>query len=170
MACDAEDCAFQMQNDDEIVTSVQEESDPVNDETKDNEDISNESSKGPSIADAFSVLRDSYGVVRTIIIVLLYSTIAAQENQAAKKRRYTMCRFHILRGSHSNFGYPNSVRSQLIRINDVLLYNVYQNRPQSLDELHQAISAEISDITLPIIRSVFDNFDFMLCLIVPSNG
>ncbi|GFW04441.1 uncharacterized protein TNCV_878101 [Trichonephila clavipes] len=33
MACNAEDCGFQMLNDDEIVTSVQEESDPVDDET-----------------------------------------------------------------------------------------------------------------------------------------
>ncbi|PRD24412.1 UNVERIFIED_CONTAM: hypothetical protein NCL1_43856 [Trichonephila clavipes] len=33
MACDAEDCGFQMLNDDEIVTSVQEESDPFDDET-----------------------------------------------------------------------------------------------------------------------------------------
>ncbi|GFY02507.1 uncharacterized protein TNCV_3503881 [Trichonephila clavipes] len=32
-ACDAEDCRFQMLNDDEIVTSVQEESDPVDNET-----------------------------------------------------------------------------------------------------------------------------------------
>ncbi|GFU33671.1 uncharacterized protein TNCV_1594181, partial [Trichonephila clavipes] len=29
MACDAEDCGFQMLNDDEIVTSVQEESEPI---------------------------------------------------------------------------------------------------------------------------------------------
>ncbi|GFX73231.1 transposable element Tc3 transposase [Trichonephila clavipes] len=33
MACDAEDCGFQMLNDNEIVTSVQEDSDPVDDET-----------------------------------------------------------------------------------------------------------------------------------------
>ncbi|GFV72980.1 hypothetical protein TNCV_1734481 [Trichonephila clavipes] len=32
MVCDAEDCGFLMQNDDEIVTSVQEESGPVDDE------------------------------------------------------------------------------------------------------------------------------------------
>ncbi|GFW60509.1 uncharacterized protein TNCV_568571 [Trichonephila clavipes] len=37
MACDAEDCGFQMLNDDEIVTSVQEESDPVDDETDEDE-------------------------------------------------------------------------------------------------------------------------------------
>ncbi|GFX16297.1 hypothetical protein TNCV_4705501 [Trichonephila clavipes] len=39
MACDAEDCGFQILNDDEIVTSVQEESDPVDDET--DEDANN---------------------------------------------------------------------------------------------------------------------------------
>ncbi|PRD25821.1 UNVERIFIED_CONTAM: hypothetical protein NCL1_39815 [Trichonephila clavipes] len=31
MACDAEDCGFQMLSDDKIVTSVQEEFDPVDD-------------------------------------------------------------------------------------------------------------------------------------------
>ncbi|GFU13464.1 uncharacterized protein TNCV_937731 [Trichonephila clavipes] len=57
MVCDAEDCGFQMLNDDEIVTSMQEESDPVEDETEEDEDNnSNESRKGPSNADAFSAL------------------------------------------------------------------------------------------------------------------
>ncbi|GFY29492.1 uncharacterized protein TNCV_2626631 [Trichonephila clavipes] len=54
MACDAEDCRFQMLNDEEIVTSMQEESDPADDETDEDEDINNESSKGPSNAGAFS--------------------------------------------------------------------------------------------------------------------
>ncbi|GFU20956.1 uncharacterized protein TNCV_3005231 [Trichonephila clavipes] len=57
MACDAEDCRFQMLNDDEIVTSEQEESNPVDDEDEDNN--KNESSKGPSNADAFSALETS---------------------------------------------------------------------------------------------------------------
>ncbi|GFU93390.1 chitin synthase chs-2 [Trichonephila clavipes] len=57
MACDAEDCGFQMLNDDEIVASEQEESDPGDDETdKDEDNNNNESSKGPSNADAFSLL------------------------------------------------------------------------------------------------------------------
>ncbi|GFX54769.1 uncharacterized protein TNCV_2556551 [Trichonephila clavipes] len=57
MACDAEDCGFQMLNDDEIVTSLQEESDPVDDETgEDKDNNSNESSKGPSNAGTFSAL------------------------------------------------------------------------------------------------------------------
>ncbi|PRD25360.1 UNVERIFIED_CONTAM: hypothetical protein NCL1_41152 [Trichonephila clavipes] len=47
MACDAEDCGFQTLNDDEIVTSVQEESNPVDDETDEDEDNNNENSKGP---------------------------------------------------------------------------------------------------------------------------
>ncbi|GFW14269.1 uncharacterized protein TNCV_3548581 [Trichonephila clavipes] len=52
MACDKKDCGFHMLNDDEIVTSVQEESNPVDDETDENEDNSNnESRKGPSNAD-----------------------------------------------------------------------------------------------------------------------
>ncbi|GFV46098.1 hypothetical protein TNCV_1256551 [Trichonephila clavipes] len=55
MACDAEDCGFQMLNDDEIVTSVQEESDLVDDETDEDEDNNNhQSSIGPSNANAFS--------------------------------------------------------------------------------------------------------------------
>ncbi|GFV86966.1 hypothetical protein TNCV_2199171 [Trichonephila clavipes] len=54
---------FQMLNDDKIVTSVQEESDPVDDKTDEDEDNSNnKSSKGPTNADI-----------------------------AAKKRRCTMC-------------------------------------------------------------------------------
>ncbi|GFU63971.1 uncharacterized protein TNCV_245491 [Trichonephila clavipes] len=58
MACHAEDCGFSMLNDDEIVTSVQEESDPVDDDTNKAEDNynNNDSGKGPSNADAFSVL------------------------------------------------------------------------------------------------------------------
>ncbi|GFX74230.1 hypothetical protein TNCV_2912631 [Trichonephila clavipes] len=44
-----------MINDDEIVTSVQEESDPIDDETDEDAD-NNESSKCPSNADAFSAL------------------------------------------------------------------------------------------------------------------
>ncbi|GFX80655.1 uncharacterized protein TNCV_499221 [Trichonephila clavipes] len=80
MVCDAEDCEFQMLNDDEIVTSVQEVSDPVDDEVDEYEDNNNESCKGPSNADAFSAL-DSYAVLRTTIRVLSYSTTAAQVNQ-----------------------------------------------------------------------------------------
>ncbi|GFX25852.1 uncharacterized protein LOC103524116 [Trichonephila clavipes] len=59
MVCNAEDCGFQKLNDDEIVTSVQEESDPVNDETdedEDNNNNNNESGMDPSYADAFSAL------------------------------------------------------------------------------------------------------------------
>ncbi|GFV04053.1 uncharacterized protein TNCV_916771 [Trichonephila clavipes] len=81
MACDTEDYGFQMLNDDEIMTSVQEESDPVHDKTgEDENNNNNESSNGPSNADAFSAL-DIYGVVPTTIRLLSYSTTAAQENQ-----------------------------------------------------------------------------------------
>ncbi|GFS57365.1 uncharacterized protein TNCV_492191 [Trichonephila clavipes] len=55
MACDAGDCGFKMLNDDEIVTYVQEETDPVDDEMDEDEN-NNESSKRPSNADAFSAL------------------------------------------------------------------------------------------------------------------
>ncbi|GFV11269.1 uncharacterized protein TNCV_3723581 [Trichonephila clavipes] len=57
MACDAEDCGFQILNDDKILTSVQEESHPVGDGTEEDEDNNNnESSMGPSNADIFSAL------------------------------------------------------------------------------------------------------------------
>ncbi|PRD26891.1 UNVERIFIED_CONTAM: hypothetical protein NCL1_36860 [Trichonephila clavipes] len=57
MVCDAEDYGFQMLNDDEIVTSVQEESDPADNETdKDEDNNNNENSKGPSNSDMFSAL------------------------------------------------------------------------------------------------------------------
>ncbi|PRD26496.1 UNVERIFIED_CONTAM: hypothetical protein NCL1_37945 [Trichonephila clavipes] len=57
MACNAEDCGFQMLNDDEIVTSLKEESDLFDDKTNKDEDNKNyESSKGPSSADTFSAL------------------------------------------------------------------------------------------------------------------
>ncbi|GFX11578.1 uncharacterized protein TNCV_5141531 [Trichonephila clavipes] len=73
MACDAEDCGFQMLNDNYSVNSVQEESDPI-------DEGNNESSKGPSKAEAFSALE------------------TAMECD----------RFHILHESHSVFGYPNN--------------------------------------------------------------
>ncbi|GFT10073.1 hypothetical protein TNCV_1115171 [Trichonephila clavipes] len=53
MACDAEDCGFQMLKDDDSVTFEQEESDPVDNETDEDED---NNSKGPSNVNAFSVL------------------------------------------------------------------------------------------------------------------
>ncbi|GFV34070.1 hypothetical protein TNCV_3979181 [Trichonephila clavipes] len=72
MACDAEDCGFQMLNDDEIVTSVQEEFNPVDDETDEDEDNNNKSSKIPLNADAFSALETA---------TEWFPTTAAQENQ-----------------------------------------------------------------------------------------
>ncbi|PRD25377.1 UNVERIFIED_CONTAM: hypothetical protein NCL1_41084 [Trichonephila clavipes] len=72
MACDAEDCEFEMLNDDEIVASVQEVSDPVDDETDEDYDNKNESSKGLSNAYAFSVLEaGSYGTNNNLSVVLL---------------------------------------------------------------------------------------------------
>ncbi|GFX78653.1 ras-specific guanine nucleotide-releasing factor 1 [Trichonephila clavipes] len=81
MACDAEECVFQMLNGDEIGTSVQEESDLVDDETDEDENSNNnDSSKGPSNAVAISALETAIQSVR----------------------------FHILHGLHSVFGYPNN--------------------------------------------------------------
>ncbi|PRD36082.1 UNVERIFIED_CONTAM: hypothetical protein NCL1_09714 [Trichonephila clavipes] len=61
-----------MLNDNEIVTCVQEEFDPVDDETDEDEVNRNESGKGPSNADAFSELGTT---------VEWLPTTAAQENQ-----------------------------------------------------------------------------------------
>ncbi|GFX94930.1 uncharacterized protein TNCV_3045621 [Trichonephila clavipes] len=92
MACNAEDCGFQMLNDDEIVTSVKEESDSVDDETVEDED-DNESSKGPFNADAFSALQTAMEWYKQqseccpTQLLLLKSVI---DLAAKKKRRCTM--------------------------------------------------------------------------------
>ncbi|GFV72898.1 uncharacterized protein TNCV_1974451 [Trichonephila clavipes] len=57
MEHDADDCAFQMLNQDEIVTSKLEEFDHVDNELDEDEgNNNNESSKAPSNADVFSAL------------------------------------------------------------------------------------------------------------------
>ncbi|GFW41996.1 uncharacterized protein TNCV_7041 [Trichonephila clavipes] len=80
MACDAEDCRFQMLNDDEIVTSVQEESDPADNEMDEDKERTTKVARVHQMLTSFLV-RDSYGVVKTTIRVLPYSATAAQENQ-----------------------------------------------------------------------------------------
>ncbi|GFX77972.1 hypothetical protein TNCV_909891 [Trichonephila clavipes] len=73
MASNAEDYGFQMLNDDEIVTSVQENSDPVDNETdKDECNNSSESSKSPSNADAFSVLATAMECYNQSAVLLKY--------------------------------------------------------------------------------------------------
>ncbi|GFU94922.1 hypothetical protein TNCV_462351 [Trichonephila clavipes] len=68
----------------EIVTSVQEDFDPVVDETGEDEDNNHESSKCPSNADTFSTLETAMEYVQ----------------------------FHILYQSHLVFGYPNNCVSE----------------------------------------------------------
>ncbi|GFW40539.1 uncharacterized protein TNCV_4823781 [Trichonephila clavipes] len=93
MASDPEDCGFQMLNDDEIVTSVQEESDPVDDETdEDVDNNNNESSKGPLKADAFSALEtamEGYEQQSECCPTQLL-LLERIRGLAAKKRRCTM--------------------------------------------------------------------------------
>ncbi|GFY25311.1 hypothetical protein TNCV_2484311 [Trichonephila clavipes] len=88
-------------------------------------------------------VRDSYGVVRTTIRMQSYSTTAAQEDQrpcsekmkvyngtAINKRLFSknkasgfICCMNRIRFSDiQRIVNPNDVRSQLIRINHVLLY------------------------------------------------
>ncbi|GFV66835.1 hypothetical protein TNCV_4303961 [Trichonephila clavipes] len=62
MACDAEHYGFQMLNDDEIVTSVQEESDPIDDEMDEDEDNNNENVSGIM----YYMDRIRFSVIRTI--------------------------------------------------------------------------------------------------------
>ncbi|GFW69545.1 uncharacterized protein TNCV_488911 [Trichonephila clavipes] len=58
MACDAEDCGFQMLKDDKIVVSVREESDPVDDEADEDKDNNNK-----QVADVrFHILHGSHSV------------------------------------------------------------------------------------------------------------
>ncbi|GFS82018.1 hypothetical protein TNCV_1790861 [Trichonephila clavipes] len=92
MACDEEDWKFQMLIDEEIVTSVQEESYPVDDETDEDEDHNKESNKGASNADAFSALEIAMGWYEqqseycpTQLLLL-----KRVRDLAAKKRRCTM--------------------------------------------------------------------------------
>ncbi|GFT11429.1 hypothetical protein TNCV_1144871 [Trichonephila clavipes] len=90
MACDEEDGGFQMLNDDEIVTSVQEEYDPVDDETDEDED-NNDSSKSPSNADALSALETAMEWYEQQSAVLLNNYCSREsETLQQKKRRCTM--------------------------------------------------------------------------------
>ncbi|GFV99408.1 uncharacterized protein TNCV_1513781 [Trichonephila clavipes] len=99
MACDTKDCGFQILNDDGIVTSVQEESDPVDSEADEDEGNNNESSKGASNADAFSALETAmewswqFGgsgnrVVRVVVgIVFVKSRFVAVSSLASNSLR-----------------------------------------------------------------------------------
>ncbi|GFY14501.1 hypothetical protein TNCV_1315551 [Trichonephila clavipes] len=94
MASDAEDCGFQVLNEDEIETSVQEESDPVDDET-DEDEANNESGKGPSNAVAIAALETGMKWYKNR--VLFYSTTAAQGN-----RRHCSKKTKVYNGTAKN--------------------------------------------------------------------
>ncbi|GFV57356.1 hypothetical protein TNCV_3285841 [Trichonephila clavipes] len=68
-----------MLNDDEIVTSVHEESDPVND------DNNNESSKGPSNADVFSALETVMEYVQFHILHGSHSVFGYPNNRVCER-------------------------------------------------------------------------------------
>ncbi|PRD26304.1 UNVERIFIED_CONTAM: hypothetical protein NCL1_38485 [Trichonephila clavipes] len=67
-----------MLNDDEIVTSMQEESDPVDDET-DEDEYNNSNERWQDSIKCVSCVRDSYGVVRTTINLLNYCCLKESE-------------------------------------------------------------------------------------------
>ncbi|GFV27543.1 hypothetical protein TNCV_2596391 [Trichonephila clavipes] len=99
-----------MLNDDEIVTSVQEESDLVDDEMNEDEFNNNsESRKGPSNSDTFSALETAFPACDVIfnIRIVVSGFIYCMDR----------IRFSVIR----IIAYPNDVRSQLIRLNDALL-------------------------------------------------
>ncbi|GFX46980.1 uncharacterized protein TNCV_316031 [Trichonephila clavipes] len=121
IACDAEDSGFQMVNDDEIGTSVQETYDETDEDEYNN---NNESSKSTSKADTFSALEIALkGYEQQSECCPNQLQLLKRIIEIKAKKRST--RFHILPGSLSDIrtiAYPNGVRSQLIRINnDVLL-------------------------------------------------
>ncbi|PRD30151.1 UNVERIFIED_CONTAM: hypothetical protein NCL1_27288 [Trichonephila clavipes] len=104
----AENCAFQMLSDDEIVTSVQEKSDPFDEETDEDEDNNNnESSQGPSNAGAFSALETAmeWYEQQSKCCPTQLLLLKRIRDLAAKKRSV---QFHIPHGSHSVFGYSNN--------------------------------------------------------------
>ncbi|GFU03174.1 uncharacterized protein TNCV_2720761 [Trichonephila clavipes] len=93
MACDAEDCGFQMRNDEEIVTSMQEESNPVDNETDEDENNNNnESIRGPSNAIAFSALETAmeWYEQQSECCPTQLLLLKRIKDLAAKKRRCTM--------------------------------------------------------------------------------
>ncbi|GFV22083.1 uncharacterized protein TNCV_4527681 [Trichonephila clavipes] len=81
MACEADDCGFQMLNNNEILTSMQEESDPVGDETDEDEDNNNDSSKGPSNADAFSALQTAMDSTNNNQSAILLNYCCSRESE-----------------------------------------------------------------------------------------
>ncbi|GFW26840.1 uncharacterized protein TNCV_1376831 [Trichonephila clavipes] len=93
MACDAQDFGFQMLNDYEIVTSVLEESDPVDDEMNEDESNKNkESSRSPSNADAFPALKIAVEWYEQQSKCCLTQLLLLKRirNHAAKKRKCTL--------------------------------------------------------------------------------
>ncbi|GFT87874.1 uncharacterized protein TNCV_799791 [Trichonephila clavipes] len=116
---DIEDVSTELDNGD--CDFVQEESDPVDDETDEGEDNNNnESSKGPSNADAFSVLEKAiewYERQSECFPTQLLLLKRIRDLEAEKRSPFPTCedfqysssvRFHMLHGSHSVFGYPKN--------------------------------------------------------------
>ncbi|GFW01985.1 uncharacterized protein TNCV_1148651 [Trichonephila clavipes] len=128
-----------MLNDDEIVTSMQAESDLVDDKMDEDEDSNNDSSKGPSNAGAFSALETTmewyeqqsecskqskrrctmvqqkmviFHNKDKIVTFCTYFAFSSSTFPACDDFQYSRSvRFHILHGSHT-FGYPNNRLSE----------------------------------------------------------
>ncbi|GFV16253.1 uncharacterized protein TNCV_1670581 [Trichonephila clavipes] len=112
---------FQLLNDDEIETSVQAKSDPVDDEMDEDEDNNNESNKDTSNAGTFSALETAmeWYEQQSECYPTQLLLLKRIRDFAAKTRKCTMLQrkisdyfpqysvsFPILHGSHSMFGYP----------------------------------------------------------------
>ncbi|GFT82566.1 uncharacterized protein TNCV_1633681 [Trichonephila clavipes] len=83
---------IQMLHDDEIVTDVKEESDPIEDKTDEDEDNNNENSKDPTNAGAYSALETAmewYGQQSECCPTQLL-LLKIFRDLAAKKQSYTM--------------------------------------------------------------------------------
>ncbi|GFT68905.1 hypothetical protein TNCV_1804371 [Trichonephila clavipes] len=86
-----------MLNDDEIVTSVQEESDPVDDETDEDED-NNECSKGPSNAGTFSAFGTVWSGTNNNQSAVLLNYCCSRESETLQwKNEGVQCTVPIIR-------------------------------------------------------------------------
>ncbi|PRD31681.1 UNVERIFIED_CONTAM: hypothetical protein NCL1_22887 [Trichonephila clavipes] len=95
MACDAEDCKFQMQNDDEIVTSVQEESDPVGHETDEDEENTTKVARVHQMLTRILHYRQPWSGRNNNQSSVLFNNCFSRESETKQKRRCTMVRRKI---------------------------------------------------------------------------
>ncbi|GFW82915.1 hypothetical protein TNCV_2209671 [Trichonephila clavipes] len=126
------------------VTSVQEESDPVDHETDEVEDITtnNKSSKGPSNSDAFSALETA-------------KEWYEQQSECCPTQPLLLKRIRDLEAKKRRSPDP-SVCDSFLRV--TVKSKVYRNSPHSVQELQPNIADEMAALPTFQLRSVFHNF------------